>query len=67
MRVLITGRVGFISSLLAEAPIARHDGVLTLDDLSTGSMENIRHLKVMPRLHYSSRPDSCRKVAGVFC
>jgi UDP-glucose 4-epimerase len=45
MRILITGCAGFIDSHLAEAFLSRGDEVLILDDLSTGSMENIRHLK----------------------
>lgn len=52
MRVLITGGAGFIGSHLAEMLLARGDHVLLLDDLSTGSMENIRHLKSSDRLHY---------------
>jgi UDP-glucose 4-epimerase len=52
MRVLITGGAGFIGSHLTEALLARGDEVLILDDLSTGSMENIRHLKNSPTLHY---------------
>src|SRR5213080_288362 len=52
MRVLITGGAGFIGSHLAEAFLSRGDEVLILDDLSTGSMENIRHLKDVPKLHY---------------
>jgi nucleoside-diphosphate-sugar epimerase len=52
MRVLITGGAGFIGSHLAEALLARGDEVFLLDDLSTGSMENIRHLKASPKLHY---------------
>ena len=52
MRVLITGGAGFIGSHLAEALLAKGDAVLILDDLSTGSMENIRHLKALPKFQY---------------
>jgi UDP-glucose 4-epimerase len=52
MRVLITGGAGFIGSHLTEALLARGDEVLILDDLSTGSSENIRHLKNIPMLNY---------------
>ena len=45
MRALITGGAGFIGSHLAERLLARGDEVIILDDLSTGSVENIRHLK----------------------
>lgn len=53
MRVLITGGSGFIGSHLADAYIARGDEVFAIDDLSTGSIENIRHLKGNPRFHYT--------------
>ena len=53
MRVLITGGAGFIGSHLAEAYLARGDEVFVLDDLSTGSIDNIRHLKAHPRFHYT--------------
>jgi UDP-glucose 4-epimerase len=52
MRILITGGAGFIGSHLTEAFLSRGDEVLILDDLSTGRMENIRHLKNVPKLHY---------------
>ncbi|MGB0017044.1 MAG: NAD-dependent epimerase/dehydratase family protein [Candidatus Sulfotelmatobacter sp.] len=52
MRVLITGGAGFIGSHLAEALLAKGDEVMVLDDLSTGSMENIRHLKAIPKFSY---------------
>lgn len=51
MRALITGGAGFIGSHLADALLGRGDEVFILDDLSTGSVENIRHLKANPRLH----------------
>ena len=41
MRYLITGGAGFIGSHLADALVARGDSVLVLDDLSTGSVENV--------------------------
>jgi UDP-glucose 4-epimerase len=42
---LITGGAGFIGSHLAEALLARGGRVIILDDLSTGSVENLRHLR----------------------
>ena len=44
MRYLITGGAGFIGSHLADALVARGDEVVLLDDLSTGRLENVRHL-----------------------
>lgn len=53
MRVLITGGAGFIGSHLSDAYLQRGDEVFIIDDLSTGSIENIRHLKDHPRFHYT--------------
>ena len=44
MRYLITGGAGFIGSHLAEYLSARGDTVVLLDDLSTGSTQNVAHL-----------------------
>jgi UDP-glucose 4-epimerase len=52
LRYLITGGAGFIGSHLAERLLARNDKVVLLDNLSTGSMENIRHLKSSENLQY---------------
>jgi UDP-glucose 4-epimerase len=53
LRVLITGGAGFIGSHLSDAYLGRGDEVFIIDDLSTGSFENIRHLKDHPRFHYT--------------
>jgi UDP-glucose 4-epimerase len=53
MRVLITGGAGFVGSHLAEALLARGDEVYVLDDLSTGSIDNIAHLKAHDKFHYT--------------
>ena len=52
MRILITGGAGFVGSHLAEALLDRGDEVFVLDNLSTGSIDNITHLKGHPRFHY---------------
>jgi UDP-glucose 4-epimerase len=44
MRILITGGAGFIGSHLAEAHLEKGDEVYVIDDLSTGSTDNIKHL-----------------------
>lgn len=44
MKVLITGGAGFVGSHLAEALLASGGEVTVVDDLSTGSIDNIRHL-----------------------
>jgi len=53
MRFLITGGAGFIGSHLAEELLARGHRVHILDDLSTGSIDNVRHLKADPRFSYT--------------
>ena len=53
MKILITGGAGFIGSHLSDAYIKRGDEVYIIDDLSTGRIENIQHLKGQPRFHYT--------------
>jgi UDP-glucose 4-epimerase len=53
MRVLITGGAGFVGSHLSEALLDRGDEVFVLDDLSTGSIDNIAHLKSNKKFHYT--------------
>jgi len=45
VRALITGGAGFIGSHLSEALLEQGDQVLIIDNLSTGSFDNIAHLK----------------------
>jgi UDP-glucose 4-epimerase len=52
MRCLITGGAGFVGGHLAEALLKRGDTVYVIDDLSTGSIENIEALKEDRRFHY---------------
>ena len=53
MRVLITGGAGFVGSHLADALLQRGDEVYVLDNLATGSITNIAHLKAHPTFHYT--------------
>jgi UDP-glucose 4-epimerase len=53
MRVLITGGAGFVGSHLSDGLLDRGDEVFVLDNLSTGSIDNIAHLKSHSRFHYT--------------
>jgi UDP-glucose 4-epimerase len=53
VKFLITGGAGFIGSHLAEELLGRGGEVFIIDDLSTGSIENIIHLKASPLFHYT--------------
>jgi UDP-glucose 4-epimerase len=52
MRALLTGGAGFVGSHLADALLAQGHEVMVVDDLSTGSMDNIVHLKGRPGFEY---------------
>ena len=52
MRVLITGAAGFLGSHLTDAVLAEGHEVLGVDNLCTGSLRNLEHLKREPRFEF---------------
>jgi dTDP-glucose 4,6-dehydratase len=52
MRILITGIAGFLGSHLADALLAEGNTVVGVDNLSTGSLENLKHLKSESRFEF---------------
>ena len=60
MHYLITGGAGFVGSHLADELLNRGHVVSIIDDLSTGSIHNIAHLKASDRFHYTI--ESCANV-----
>lgn len=62
--VLITGGAGFIGSHLAERLLADGKSVVVLDDLSTGSRDNLRHVLGHPHFRFiESRISACAELA----
>ncbi len=60
MRALITGGAGFIGSHLAETLLEQGHGVMVLDDLSTGRIENIAHLLAHPGFTCTRGTQRCK-------
>ena len=54
MKSLITGGAGFIGSQLAEKLIEQGSHVMIIDDLSTGSLNNIKHLTKNPHFNFTN-------------
>jgi dTDP-glucose 4,6-dehydratase len=52
VRILLTGGAGFIGSHLCDALLARGDEVVAVDNLSSGRLENIEHLRVNQRFTF---------------
>ena len=55
MRVLVTGAAGFLGSHLTDALLSEGHEVVGVDNLSTGSTENLTHLDREPRFEYVQR------------
>jgi dTDP-glucose 4,6-dehydratase len=70
MRVLVTGGAGFIGSHLCDALLGAGHTVVCADNLLTGRMENIAHLRNEPRFEFLQQdvcqPFDCGKVEYVF-
>lgn len=60
MKILVTGWAGFIGSHLVDALLARGDVVYVIDNLSTGSLQNIAHCQMQQGFHFI-RADVCNK------
>lgn len=61
-RVVVLGAAGFLGSHLCDYLINRGDEVVGVDDLSTGSLENIAHLKDNSRFSFIPG-DICSEIA----
>jgi nucleoside-diphosphate-sugar epimerase len=61
-RVVVLGAAGFLGSHLCDYLLNRGDAVVGVDDLSTGSLENIVHLKDNPRFSFIPG-DICSEIA----
>jgi dTDP-glucose 4,6-dehydratase len=58
MRVLVTGAAGFLGSHLTDRLLSDGHSVLGVDNLCTGDLDNIAHLKAEPRFEFQER-DIC--------
>ncbi len=54
MRALITGGAGFIGSHLADALLGLGHDVTVIDDLSTGSLDNLAKARACPRFQFAN-------------
>jgi dTDP-glucose 4,6-dehydratase len=59
MRVLVTGGAGFLGSHLCDALLAEGHSVVCADNLLTGNLQNIAHLRRGPRFEFLEQ-DVCR-------
>ena len=70
LRVLVTGGAGFLGSHLCDALLADGYSVVAVDNLLTGRMSNLDHLRHEPQLEFRqidiTQPFDCGKVDYVF-
>lgn len=59
MRILITGAAGFLGSHLVDSLLAEGHSIIGVDNLSTGSLENVRHLDHEARFEFREH-DICQ-------
>jgi len=64
-RVMVTGAAGFLGSHLSDALLAEGHEVLGVDNLLTGNMRNLEHLKREPRFSFLQQDISKSFDAGV--
>jgi dTDP-glucose 4,6-dehydratase len=60
MRVLVTGTAGFLGSHLTDALLAEGHSVIGVDNLCTGSLDNLRHLDHETKFEFLEH-DICRE------
>jgi len=69
-RALVTGGAGFLGSHLCDALLAEGYSVVAVDNLLTGRLSNLEHLRHEPRFEFRqidiNEPFACRKVDYVF-
>src|SRR5258708_37275096 len=70
MRVMVTGGAGFVGSHLCDALLAEGHHVVCVDNLLTGRLRNIEHLKTEPRFEFVkqdiSEPFDAGKIDFIF-
>lgn len=64
MKALVTGGAGFIGSHLCDALVKKGHEVYAVDNLSTGSIDNIRHLEANKAFHFSIDDITDEKAVG---
>ena len=59
MRVVVTGAAGFLGSHITDRLLSEGHTVLGVDNLSTGTLDNLAHLSDEPRFRFEER-DICK-------